>query len=277
MPESAQTAPEGLTATQLIDQCKDFLEKNYYAELLERVRKGDQFLSIDFQVLSSYDPSISDTLLDHPEEVLKALELAVKEFDLPKELTRFTIRVRNLPQSAYIMIRNVRAQHLGKFILTEGVVRQKSDVRPQVTTAKFECPSCGNTLSVLQLDTHFKEPTRCSCGRKGKFRLISKELVDFQGIVLEEVPEQLEGGEQAKRMNVLLRNDLVSPMTEKRTNPGSRLKITGQIKEVPIILRTGGQSTKFDLLIEANNVEPIEEDFMDLIITPEELLVILRN
>ncbi len=276
MPEPAQTAPEGLTATQLIDQCKDFLEKNYYAELLERVRKGDQFLSIDFQVLSSYDPSISDTLLDHPEEVLKALELAVKEFDLPKELTRFTIRVRNLPQSAYIMIRNVRAQHLGKFILTEGVVRQKSDVRPQVTTAKFECPSCGNTLSVLQLDTHFKEPTRCSCGRKGKFRLISKELVDFQGIVLEEVPEQLEGGEQAKRMNVLLRNDLVSPMTEKRTNPGSRLKITGQIKEVPIILRTGGQSTKFDLLIEANNVEPIEEDFMDLIITPEELLDIKK-
>ncbi|MDO8661352.1 MAG: AAA family ATPase, partial [Candidatus Woesearchaeota archaeon] len=271
MPETAPTSTEGLTATQLIDQCKDFLEKNYHAELLERVRVGDQFLVIDFKTLSNHDPSIADTLLDHPEEVLKACELAVKEFDLPKPITKFTIRVRNIPESARIMIRNVRAQHLGKLILTEGVARQKSDVRPQVTTAKFECPSCGNTISVLQLDAHFKEPTRCSCGRKGKFRMLSKELVDFQGIVLEEVPEQLEGGEQPKRLNVLLRNDLVSPLSEKRTNPGARLRITGIIKEIPIILRTGGQSTKFDLIIEANHIEPIEEDFLDITISPEEL------
>ena len=96
-------------------------------------------------------------------------------------------------------------------------------------------------------------------------------MVDAQMMVLEEVPEQLEGGEQPKRMNVLLKNDLVSPLTEKKTNPGSRVAVTGQVKEVPIFLRTGGQSTKFDLIIESNHLEPIEEDYSEISISPEDL------
>ncbi len=52
-------------------------------------------------------------------------------------------------------------------------------------------------------------------------------------------------------MNIFLKDDLVSPMSERKTNPGSHIKIIGMIKEVPIILRTGGQSTRFDLMIEA--------------------------
>jgi len=111
----------------------------------------------------------------------------------------------------------------------------------------------------LQLDRSFKEPARCGCGRKGKFRLVSKELVDAQGIVLEESSESIEGGEQPKRINIFLKDDLVSPISEKRASPGSKIMIVGQIKEVPIILRTGSKSTRFDLIIEANYVEGIEE------------------
>ena len=168
-------------------------------------------------------------------------------------------------------MRTIRSIHLNKLLSFDGVVRNKSEVRPQIVTAKFECPSCGNNLPVLQLDNKFQEPTRCSCGRKGKFKLVSKELVDAQMMVLEEVPEQLDGGEQPKRMNVLLKSDLVSPLTEKRTNPGARVQVTGLVKEVPIFLRTGGQSTKFDLFIDANNIEPIEEDYSEVNISPEEL------
>jgi len=155
-------------------------------------------------------------------------------------------------------------------VMVAGVVRQKSDVRPQVTTAKFECPSCGNVISVLQLDTSFKEPSRCGCGRKGRFRELDKELVDAQNIVLEEAPEDLEGGEQPKRINVFLKADLVSPMSEKRTNPGSKIHVVGEIKEMPIVLRTGSKSTRYDLFIEANYVEAVEETFLELAITEEE-------
>ena len=119
------------------------------------------------------------------------------------------------------MIRNIRSKHINKFVHVEGIVRQKSDVRPQVTAAKFECPVCGNVINVLQLNGSFKEPSKCGCGRKGKFTLLSKELVDAQGIVLEEVPENLEGGEQPKRMSIFLKYDLVSPMSEKKNKSRS--------------------------------------------------------
>ncbi len=262
-----------LDATELIQKFHDFFQQSYYAELVEQARKGCKWLNVQFPDLIKFDPDIADALLEQPEEVLKGAEIAIEQFDVPGGIDAvrgFAVRFFNLPESSKLMIRNIRSQHLGKFLLFDGVVRQKSDVRPQVTEAKFECPSCGNTISMLQLDNKFKEPTRCSCGRKGKFRLLSKVLVDAQGIVLEEAPEQLDGGEQPKRINVFLKNDLVSPLSEKRTNPGSRIHIAGLIKEVPIITRSGAQSTRFDLLIEANSVTSIQEEFTDIAITPED-------
>jgi replicative DNA helicase Mcm len=216
-----------------------------------------------------YNTEICEELLEQPEELLKAAELAIRDFDLPRKLSKFTIRIYNLPETQKVAISNVRSKHLEKFICVEGIVRQKSDVRPHVTAAKFECPSCGNILNVLQLDKKYKEPTRCGCGRKGKFKEISKELVDGQGLVLEEMPDDLDGG-QPKRINVFLKDDLVAPLSERRTNPGNRVRLTGWITEVPITLRSGGQSTKYDLIVDANHMEPLEEDIYETTITDEE-------
>jgi replicative DNA helicase Mcm len=263
-----------LDATELIQKLHDFLQQNYYTELVEQARKGSKWLLVNFADLSKFDPDVADTLLEMPEEVLKAAEIAVEQFDVPggaEALKGFAVRFFNLPESSRVIIRNIRSNHLNRFLLLEGIVRQKSDVRPQVTEAKFECPSCGNTIAILQLDNKFKEPTRCSCGRKGKFRMMSKVLVDAQGIVLEEIPEQLEGGEQPKRINVFLKNDLVSPLSEKKTNPGSRIVMAGIIKEVPIITKSGAQSTRFDLIFEANSAAGVQEDFSDIQISPEDV------
>jgi len=259
-----------IESTELIRRFNEFIESNYIKELMRVASSGESSLVIDFVELTKFDPDIAEMLLEEPEEVVKAAEISLTNFDLPEIEKPIRIRFTNLSQEQKILIRNIRAKHLNKFLLIEGTVRQKSDVRPQVTSARFECPSCGNIINVLQLDTKFKEPTRCGCGRKGKFRLLAKELVDAQGIVLEEATKDLEGGEQPKRMNVLLKDDLVSPISEKRTNPGSTIRVIGSVKEVPIILRQGGQSTKFDLIIEANHVEPLEEDYTNIEISKEE-------
>jgi len=259
-----------METNEQIKKFAEFFEQFYKAELLEAARKGKNFLVVDFSKLSVFSPELANELLDKPEETIKAAEYSIEQFDMPGDAKGFKIRVYNLTKDQGIVIRNIRSKHIGKIFSIEGIVRQKSDVRPQVTSSKFECPSCGNVINVLQLDKKFKEPTRCSCGRKGKFRLLSKELVDAQSLVLEEAPEKLEGGEQPKRMSVLLKNDLVSPMSEKKTNPGTKIIINGIIKEIPIILRTGGQSTRFDLLIEANYVEAVEEEFGDIVISEED-------
>ena len=181
---------EVIETPQLIKRFEKFIEDKYIKELMNVAAKGERSLHIDFLKLSKFDPKIADMLLEQPDEVIKAAELAITSFDLPKDSKIIKIRLTNLSINQKILIRNIRSVHLEKLMLIEGTIRQKSDVRPQVTSARFECPSCGNVMNVLQLDNKFKEPSRCGCGRKGKFRLLAKELVDAQGIVLEEATKK---------------------------------------------------------------------------------------
>ncbi|MBI3027712.1 ATP-binding protein [Candidatus Woesearchaeota archaeon] len=264
-----------LNVIEQVRRFQDFIDSNYYTSLLESVRNGDRFLLIDFAELSKYDLDLATQLLDAPDETIKAIEKAVEQFDV-EGLINFRIRFHNLPQSQHIMIRDIRSKHINKLFFVEGVIRRKSDVRPQVTSARFECPVCGNIINVLQLEGTFREPTRCGCGRKGKFVMLDKELVDAQGIVVEEAHENLEGGEQPKRINVLLTDDLVSPLSEKRTSPGSKVEVVGVVKEVPIISRSGAKSTKLDLMIDTNHIKPVEGTFYEVEISEEDEKEILE-
>ena len=275
MQETVNVAEQKIEASEQIRLFHEFLESSCYSQIVDNLRKDRKFIAVDFAELSKFDLDLANELLENPEDTIKAAELAVAQFDL-ENIQKFKVRFSNLPDSQKIMIRNIRSVHIGKFMRVDGVVRQKSDVRPQVTAAKFECPVCGNVINVLQLEGSFKEPSKCGCGRKGKFMLLSKELVDAQGIVLEEVPENLEGGEQPKRVNILLKDDLVSPLSEKKTNPGSKIIVVGTINEVPIILKSGSKSTRFDLMIDANYVEGVDETFYEVEISEEDEQKILE-
>ena len=250
-----------MEVSEQIEKFQEFFD-SYKDQLHEIARLDSRSIQIDFSELSKFDLELAENLLSNPEDILKAAEVSLTNFDIPFENIR--VRFFNLPNSQKLTIRDIRSVHLGRFISIEGIVRQTSDVRPQVTAAKFECPSCGTAITILQIESKFKEPSRCSCGRQGRFRLILKELVDAQRIVLEEAPEDLEGGEQPKRLAIFLKEDLVEPKMEKRTTPGSKISVSGIVKEIAIPLRTGGQSTRFDLVMDANSIIPIQEDFIEI-------------
>lgn len=260
-----------MEAAKQVIKFKEFIEKYYMSELLANTAEGKMFLAIDFVKFSIFDPDLAHLLLEKPEDVIKAGELAIEQFDLEREKV---IRVRffNIPQKETIFIRNIRSKHLGKLVVIQGIVRQKSDVRPQIEKAKFECPSCGTIISLSQNEKTIVEPKKChSCGYKGKFSLVDKELTDMQAMVLEESTDILEGGQQPKRLNILLKEDLVSPITEKKTNPGSNIRIYGILKEIALESRTAGKNlTKYDLVLQANNMEALEEDYSNIQISLEE-------
>jgi len=85
----------------------------------------------------------------------------------------------------------------------------------KVKSAKFECPSCGSVLSVLQLDNKFRQPTRCSCGRRGGFKVIKKELIEAQDIKIREKESgfeykvYLEGQKIIDKLKELTENDFL--------------------------------------------------------------------
>ncbi len=263
---------ERLKPEEIILEAKKFFDF-YKKEAGKSIKKGSNVIYIDFTKLTEISDKLSDEILLNPEETLALIETAIQEFGLIKNVR---VRLINTLKSQEIKIRNIRSKHLNQLIVIEGIIRQSSDVRPQVVNAKFECPSCGTIMSVLQIDKKFREPSRCSCGRKGGFRLISKEMVDTQRLVIEEAPDSLTGGEQPKRLNVFLKEDLVEPKMEEKTTPGSRVRIIGILKEVPVPLQTGGLSTRFELSIEANNVIPLEETFEELDINDEDERQILE-
>jgi len=263
-----------IEANEQIERFKEFLQNVYYDELHKLTARGINVLKIDFGELVNFDHELADDLLEYPEDTIRACEIAIESLEL--NVKNFRARFFNLPKDQFILIREIRSTHLNKFMSVEGIVRQCSDVRPQVTSARFECPSCGTTMTLLQLDTKFREPTRCSCGRRGRFRLISKELVDAQRLVIEEVPESLESGEQPKKLNVFLKEDLVNPKMEKHTTPGNKVLVTGIIKEVPVMLKSGAQSIRFDLMMEVNNIDPIEKTYWEVEINEKDELEIRK-
>lgn len=242
------------------------------SSISKQIAHGHQFYILDFSTVLEASYELAQLLLEKPEDIIRAAELALDSLDMPGETKKFRVRITNVPETQEILIQNVRSRHLTKLVRIEGIVKNKSDVRPQIVSARFECPSCGTVQPEFVTEDTFKAPALCkSCGYRGKLKLLSKDLVDAQAMVIEDIPEKLESGQQPKRINVLLKEDLVSPLSDLQTNPGSKIKISGWIKEVPVTTRTGGKSTRFEYLFEANHVEPTEENFFMLEFEDEEI------
>ena len=118
---------------ELMIEAKGFFDF-YKKELGESLRKGKSALSVDFMKLLEYSNKLSEEILVNPEENLRILELAIEESGL---IENARVRLSNLPKSQEIKIRNLRSRNLNELIVAEGIIRQASDVRPQVVNAKF--------------------------------------------------------------------------------------------------------------------------------------------
>jgi len=153
-----------------------------------------------------------------------------------------------------LRIRDIRAKHLDKSIQIEGIIRQTSEIRPQVVSAKFKCNKCGTVLSVLQADKTFMEPQRCSCGKKDKFVLIGRDWIDVQRIIVEELPKTIEKNDLPRQIAVFLKEKLTDPSKERLTRPSSKVKVVGTLVEMPVILDNDAISNRCDLAIVAEDV-----------------------
>ncbi|PKM92164.1 MAG: AAA family ATPase, partial [Euryarchaeota archaeon HGW-Euryarchaeota-1] len=225
---------------------------------------------VDFNALDQKDPGLADKLLSDPETVLYFFNKAVSEMSpMSAKENRIYARFKNVPDSRLICIRDLRSKHLHRLVKVRGLIKSSTPVRPQTTEMIFECPNCGAKISVIQTGQKITIPTVCECGRRGQFKELEKRFIDVEHIILEESPDEIEGT-QAQKISVLLKDDLVASKLQKSIQPGSKIEITGALQEVPIILTTGGRSVHFDFQIDVNYVLPIEYEFEDIVISPED-------
>ena len=255
---------------ELVNQFKTFLDFKYKTDDQEslKIKRIKNTFYIDFLELTEFNLFLSEELEKEPSKVLKLFELAIKEFFSSTKDMR--VRIYNLPKDKKISIEQLRANFVNSLISISGRVVTLSDVRPQVVNAKFECPSCGNIISVIQKEKKFREPQRCSCGRRGGFTLLEKEMVDTARLILEDLQEKTDNP-HAKRLNCYLKEDLLNHENNKLYEPGNEVELVGILNEIPIPLNTGGISTRFELALDVNSVYQTEEEITSENLSEEEV------
>jgi len=244
------------------EKFSQFLREFYYNELVTAVSEGRKSINVDFSVLEKFNSELADYTLENPEEIFQIAEDSLKQIDLPSEL-KLRVRFFNLPEIREIRIRNLRAEHIGKLIVVDGMVRRASEVRPEVSEAIFQCPQCGEKMTVIQSGTMLNPPFQCDrCDNTKNFKLVEQKLYDARWLAIEE-PFEITTGERPSEIKVFLKEDLTSPKMRNKTDPGNRIKVTGVLKQLPRRIK-GTLSRQMEIFIDANYLHTVEVEWEEL-------------
>lgn len=221
-----------LSTQSLVSAWEQFLTDYYKVRIEEAALNYPESRSIDvdYNDLDRRDPTLAQYLLDHPRASLQSAEDALKLIEVPVEpRPALRVRVRNLPRVNRYMVRKLRAEHLGKFVAIDGLIKKVVEVRPKLRDATFQCQRCGAVFNVAQEEQVLVEPKSCDegqggCGRDGPFKLLADEsrFIDSQKVEIQESHEDLRGGAQPERITVYLDEDLTG-----RLYPGDSVVING--------------------------------------------------
>lgn len=269
-----------LSTQSLVAAWEQFLTDYYKVRIEEAALNYPEIRSVevDYNDLDRRDPQLAQYLLDHPRASLQSAEDALKLVEVPvdpRPLLR--VRVRNLPRVNRYMVRKLRAEHLGKFVAVEGLVKKVVEVRPKLRDATFQCQRCGAVFNVAQEDQLLVEPKSCDegqggCGRDGPFKLLAEEsrFIDSQKIEIQESHEDLRGGAQAERISVYLEEDLTG-----RLYPGDSIVINGIFRAQQ--RRQGSYKlAEFIKVLDCVSFEVQQLEFEEIEIKPEDVPEILK-
>jgi len=235
-------------------------------------------LVVDYWDIDKVDSNLTDTLINQPYKAIFNAEVALNSIDVASEnKLNLHFRVRNLPDTNKIIIRKIRANHLGKCMAIEGLVKKRTEVRPKLLVAAFQCSKCGAIIRIEQDEDILKEPSECyedqgGCGRVSSFKLSTNlsTFIDSQKIEIQENPEGLRGGAQPERISVFLEDDLVGEIA-----PGDRVIVNGILHSMQ--RRRGTfRLTSFDKTMEAISVESQEMAFEEVEVTEDDTKEILK-
>ena len=242
------------------------LSKEYFErpDIYKQFTPDKKFIVIDYIDLTKYDPNLATDLSNNPEEVIEEMKIAIESLDLENE---YSIQIKNLSKIDELNITNIRAEHLDKLKGIIGEIRSRSQTAILILSAKFECPSCANVINILQQDTTFKEPSKCVCGRKGKFKVISKETTDLLHLTVSDLYENLESGEVPEEINLYLSED---NFDFSRLNEGDRVRIVGIVKVIDVVAKSGKKTTTQTKIIKGVSIEKLNDDYTKVFINKED-------
>jgi replicative DNA helicase Mcm len=258
----------------LVASWQSFFEENCKSEIetIALEYPENRSLIVDYWDIDKRYPKLTEMLINQPYKALFNAEEALKNIDVAAEHKfKLHFRVDTLPDTQKILIRKIRANHLGKYTAIEGLVKKVTEVRPKLQVAAFQCQKCGAVIKIDQEEDILKEPSECyedqgGCGRISSYKLLMNlsTFIDSQKIEIQENPEGLRGGAQPERISAYLEDDLVGMLA-----PGDRVIVNGilhsqQRRRGPLRL------TSFNKAMDAYSTERQELAFEEVEVTPED-------
>ena len=256
-----------------IQTFKDYLQQAKTSKgepLISKASRETDYLTVDYIDFIKYSPELAEDLSREPQETLKAFDIALQDVrskdDDENKPRMLNVRFEGVEKlsSNNLRIRDIRVRNYGKFACFTGVINHISETYALILSKKFECPSCGNILNVLQLKPEEqREPSKCGCGRKGRFLELSKECIDAKSMILEEEFDSLEGNQQPNRVEIILKEGLTSTLIEKSLTLGARVCVTGSILEKEV-MENRKITNKLRPFIEANYIRPLDDKLKEI-------------
>jgi len=257
-------------------------KRQIHKDIVKAAQMYPEIRSVYVRYIDIYrvSPELAEELLTRPQEVLRLGEKVIKSLTPPELDAELNLRIKELPEdAARVEIRHLRSKHVGKFISVEGLVRRVTEVRPRVVEALFKCEVCRALITEPQDETYIREPIVCyktqgGCGKPHgavRFKLIVNEAegrmpktADTQKAEIQEYPEGMRGGEQPRRLELYIQDDLTGILS-----PGNRVVLNGILKN-RVRGRGSSRSTFFEIYLHVNSIELRDQEFEEIHISKEE-------
>lgn len=197
-----------------------------------------------------------ESLRDTFTKALNDVVPAVTERERP--LGQAHVAFENLPESATFTVGGYSpSEQTERLFALEGQITKRTEVKPRVEEAAFECVRCGTITRLPQPPFgDLREPSRCQgCENKDTFFRVKRsqsEFEDYQKIRLQQPPEDARG--DTENIDVHLADDLTGA---DRVESGGRVTVIGRHRP----LFTG--EVVFDECVIGNQVVPDEPTIAD--------------
>lgn len=169
----------------------------------------------------------------------------------PSELMRrFELYFQGPSSSKPRVIREVRADSVGKLLTVRGIVTRVSEVKPRMVVATYTCDQCGaETYQPIQSPTFMPlimcPSQECQTNRSGGrlyLQTRGSKFIKFQEMKIQEHSDQVPVGNIPRSITVVLEGE-----NTRIAQPGDHVSVTGIFLPV---LRTGFQQMAQGLLSE---------------------------
>jgi len=202
--------------------------------------------------------SLSKAILKNPFPISRIIEDNLTNITKNKFVS---VRYSNLPKNQQLNISSIRSKHIGNLIEVKGVIKSVGDVHPEITLIKYICPSC-QKIHEIEQDDIILDPSFCSCGFTGNFKVFKKGFIDSQYITISESSDF----SKVTDLEVLLLMELTSESNQRILKPGNFIKVIGTVKAVSLSEKNGEKSSSCFFLLKANNIFLLKENLIEFLI-----------